>query len=123
MANLGAIAQKSLNFKLRKRLSMWDNRMYSEEYSIQNRLNIPVHGQLCGVVKEGETVLAYKWVYLYYEPTGSLIAKTQSDATGQFMFTGLNPEDTANYFAVAFHDRSATYNALVFRFLTPVVPT
>jgi hypothetical protein len=57
-------------------------------------------------------------VYLYYRPTGKLIKQTKTDASGNFSFSLLDANDTANYFAVAITDDAGDYNALIFDKLT-----
>lgn len=122
MADLGQIAGRLPPLNLHKHLPFWDNRMYSANYTIADYINLPMNGEIHGHVKAGELFLAWKTVLLYYEPTGQLIDKTRSDANGAFHFYDLNPNESANYFAVALHDRDAPFNALIYRFLTPVVP-
>ena len=122
MANLGQIAGQLPPLMMHKHMPFWDNRMYSANYTTRNYLSVPMNGEIYGHVKAGELFLPWKTVLLYYEPTGQLIDKTRTDAHGGFHFYDLNPNDSANYFAVALHDRGAAYNALIYRFLTPVVP-
>ena len=58
-------------------------------------------------------------VMLYLRQSGQIIASTFAAADGSYAFTGLDPSDTAGYFAVAL-DPAATVNALVADLLTPV---
>ena len=74
-------------------------------------------GTLSGTVKVSSVAQANKLVRLYYRPNGYAINWTKSATDGTFSFSGLDPTDTGNYFAIAFLD-DAGYNALVFDKLT-----
>lgn len=80
---------------------------------------IGVSGSITGVVKEGITNLNRAVVYLYYRPTGYLIAKVLTDQNGQFQFNGLDVNKN-DYFVVALDpDGGTQYNALIYDRVTP----
>ena len=76
-------------------------------------LAIPRTGTLSGICSKPNVR-----IMLYSRQSGQPIAFTFSAADGSYAFTGLDPSDTAGYFAVAL-DPAATVNALVADLLTP----
>ena len=76
-------------------------------------ITAPVTGTLSGVSSKPSAR-----VMLYSRQSGQPVAFTFAEADGSYAFTGLDPSDTAGYFAVAL-DPAATVNALVADLLTP----
>jgi hypothetical protein len=76
-----------------------------------------VTGSLSGTLKISNVAQANRLIRLYYRPNGKVVSQTYSASDGTFSFSGLDPTDTGNYFAIAFLD-DAGYNALVFDKLT-----
>jgi hypothetical protein len=84
------------------------------------KLLIPlVEGTISGAVTTGGVEDVDYLVYLFYRPTGYLIASTKTSSTGTFSFsTHLNQNEIQNYTIIAF-DLTKTYNAVVYDLLTP----
>lgn len=86
-----------------------------------------VTGGLTGTVTDNNVSVSGVVVRCYYRPTGQLIQTTTTNASGIFTFPYLDPNDTQNYFIVAFEPTSRDtgwdgnqYNAVIFDLLTPV---
>lgn len=90
-------------------------------YGSSGSPSAPNNGSLSGTVGELGPGLSRCFVRCYYRPTGQLIKTVLTAADGTFNVDGLDPTDTAGYFAVAFDPVGGTqYNALIFDRLTPV---
>ena len=81
---------------------------------------VPVNGSITGEVKENGVALPYCTVCIYYRQNGFLIARTKTDANGEFTFYDLDPTpladaDDARYFIVALDPNGGVlYNAQIF---------
>jgi hypothetical protein len=113
MTALGSITQSSVEISTRH-LPHW-RQGWGSLKEISGLLMVST---LSGSVKVGGVNQVGSCVYLYYRPTGKLIKQTKTDASGNFSFSLLDANDTANYFAVAITDDAGDYNALIFDKLT-----
>lgn len=106
---------RSANFPTRSLPVKW----YGEGGAVEVAKSAAAH--LSGVVMDSGTAVPYAAVRLYYRPTGVLIARARTDASGYFIFRGLDQADTGNFQVVALDPEGGTqYNALVLDRLTPV---
>ena len=80
---------------------------------------LPATGVIAGAVTENSVAVPGCMVGLYHRPSGHLVDRTRTDASGLYSFTGLEQDDGGNYFVVA-HDLEGgvIYNALIFDRLT-----
>jgi hypothetical protein len=113
MTALGSITQSSVEFSTRHQ-PYW-----RQGWSTLKEMSVTLMAStLSGNVKVAGVNQNNSSVYLYYRPTGKLIKQTKTDASGNFSFSLLDANDTANYFVVAITDDAGDYNALIFDKLT-----
>ncbi|MCL7422512.1 MAG: hypothetical protein M8364_16600 [Methylobacter sp.] len=107
MANLGSIAQSDSIIFQERTLPYW------REYGTTKQLSdIDMTDSIIVSVLLDTVPQVAATVFLYYRPNGNLIRKALTDANGQVVFSGLDSNDIANYFAVALS--SSSLNALVY---------
>lgn len=95
----------------------WWRADVSETFNGDKFLALSRDGSIRGTVKVGTAVSAYAQVFLYYRPTGLLLAKTRCNSSGFFRFDGLD-RNSNDYFAVSL---VSPYNAQVFDKIVPLV--
>jgi hypothetical protein len=78
------------------------------------------NGSLSGTVTVGVTPVNGAKLYLYWRQSMQMVARTFTDAAGDYSFTGLPPSATNGYAIVVFDPEGGTvYNDHIKSLLTP----
>jgi len=90
----------------------------------QPTVGIPITGSISGKTKEKDgtnpaVVVPYRIVQLIYRPSGAVIMRTRSDATGTYTFNGLEP-NVNKYTVLGFDLDASQFNAAVQDTISPL---